>query len=100
MVEILGLLLGGDPGEGREWLAAGMAWGKEGGRYFYGSFAPAPPPPPTHGPLTWGEGDCAAPRTPTTPPPPLPLLGASGQQLVAKGVALRHPWAATAPDAQ
>ena len=43
-----------------------------------------------------GGGDSAAPRTPTTPPPP---LGASGQQLVAKGVALRHPWAPKAPDA-
>ena len=30
------------------------------------------------------------------PPPP---LGAFGQQLVAKGVALRRPWAPKAPDA-
>ena len=30
------------------------------------------------------------------PPPP---LGAFGQQLVAKGVALRPPWAPKAPDA-
>ena len=42
-----------------------------------------------------GGGDSAAPRTPTTPPPP---LGASSQQLVAKGVALRRPWAPKAPD--
>ena len=43
-----------------------------------------------------GRGDYTAPRTPTTPPPP---LGASGQRLVAKGVALRCPWAPKAPDA-
>ena len=33
------------------------------------------------------------------PPPPPPPLGAFGQQLVAKGVALRRPWAPKAPDA-
>ena len=33
------------------------------------------------------------------PPPPHPPLGAFGQQLVAKGVALRHPLAPKAPDA-
>ena len=43
-----------------------------------------------------GGGDSAGPRTPTTPPPP---LGAFGQQLVAKGVALRRPRAPKAPDA-
>ena len=32
-------------------------------------------------------------------PPPPPPLGAFGQQLVAKGVALRRPWALKAPDA-
>ena len=32
-------------------------------------------------------------------PPPPPPLGAFGQQLVAKGVALRRPWAPKAPDA-
>ena len=37
----------------------------------------------------------AAPRTPTTPPPP----GASGQQLVVKGAGLRSPWAPKAPHA-
>ena len=41
-----------------------------------------------------GGGDSAGPRTPTTPPP-----GAFSQQLVAKGVALRRPWAPKAPDA-
>ena len=44
-----------------------------------------------------GGGDSAGPRTPTTPAP-LPLR-AFGQQLVAKGVALRRPWAPKAPDA-
>ena len=34
------------------------------------------------------RGDSAGRRTPTPPP-----LGAFGQQLVAKGVALKHPWA-------
>ena len=43
-----------------------------------------------------GGGDSAGPRTPITPPPP---LGAFGRQLVAKGVALRRPWAPKAPDA-
>ena len=33
------------------------------------------------------------------PLPPPPPLGAFGQQLVAKGVALRPPWAPKAPDA-
>ena len=33
------------------------------------------------------------------PLPPPPPLGAFGQQLVAKGVALRRPWAPKAPDA-
>ena len=33
------------------------------------------------------------------PPPPPPPLGAFGQQLVAKGVALGRPWAPKAPDA-
>ena len=33
------------------------------------------------------------------PPPPPPPPGAFGQQLVAKGVALRRPWAPKAPDA-
>ena len=59
-----------------------------------------------HGNLHWvhcfcspgGGGDSAGPRTPTTLPPP-PPPGAFGQQLVAKGVALRHPWAPKAPDA-
>ena len=47
-----------------------------------------------------GGGDSAGPRTPTTPPPaPPPPPGAFGQQLVAKGVALRRPWAPKAPDA-
>ena len=32
-------------------------------------------------------------------PPPPPPLGAFGQQLVAKGVTLRRPWAPKAPDA-
>ena len=32
-------------------------------------------------------------------PPPPPPLGAFGQQFVAKGVALRRPWAPKAPDA-
>ena len=31
------------------------------------------------------------------PPPPAPLEGASGQQLVAKGATLRRPWAPKAP---
>ena len=50
---------------------------------------------------TGGGGDSAGPGTPTTPapPPPPPPLGAFGQQLVAKGVALRRPWAPKAPDA-
>ena len=47
-------------------------------------------------PLAPRGGDSAAPRTPTTPPPP---LGASDQQLVAKGVTLRRPRAPKAPDA-
>ena len=39
-------------------------------------------------------------QLPLPPPPPSPRpLGASGQQLVAKGVALRRPWAPKAPDA-
>ena len=50
-----------------------------------------------------GGGDSAGPGTPTTPAPPPPRppppLGAFGQQLVAKGVALRRPWAPKAPDA-
>ena len=46
-----------------------------------------------------GGGDSAGPRTPTTPAPPPPLLGAFSQRLVAKGVALRRPWAAKVPDA-
>ena len=41
----------------------------------------------------WG-GDSAGPRMPTNPPPP---LGASDQQLVAKGATLRSPWAPDAP---
>ena len=45
-----------------------------------------------------GGGDSAGPGTPTTPAPP-PPLGAFGQQLVAKGVALRPPWAPKVPDA-
>ena len=32
-------------------------------------------------------------------PPPPPPLGAFGQKLVAKGVALRRPWAPKLPDA-
>ena len=50
---------------------------------------------------THGGDDSAGPRTPTTPapPPPPPPLGAFGQQLVAKGVALRRPWPPKAPDA-
>ena len=44
-----------------------------------------------------GGGDSAGPGTPTTPPPP--PKGAFGQQLVAKGVSLRRPWAPKAPDA-
>ena len=48
--------------------------------------------------LGHGGGDSAGPRTPSTPAPP-PPLGAFGQQLVAKGVALRRPWAPKAPDA-
>ena len=40
--------------------------------------------------LSPGGGDSAGPRTPTTPAPPPPPLGAFGQQLVAKGVALRR----------
>ena len=35
----------------------------------------------------------------TPAPPPLPPLGASRQQLVAKGVTLRRPWTPKAPDA-
>ena len=35
-------------------------------------------------------GDSAGPRTPTTPPPP---KGASGQQLVVKGMSPRSQWA-------
>ena len=46
-----------------------------------------------------GVGDSAGPRTPTTPAPPPPPLGAFGQQLVAKAVALKHPLAPKAPDA-
>ena len=45
-----------------------------------------------------GGGDSAGPRTLTTPAPP-PPLGAFGQQLVAKRVALRRPWAPKAADA-
>ena len=40
--------------------------------------------------------DSAGSRTPTPPPPP---QGASSQQLVAKGAALRSQWAPKAPDA-
>ena len=36
-----------------------------------------------------GGGDSAGPRTPTTPPPP--PLGASGRQLVVKGMSPRRP---------
>ena len=55
------------------------------------------PPPPGGGGRLRGS---AALRTPTTPPPqPTHPLGASGQQLVAKDVALRRPWAPKAPDA-
>ena len=46
-------------------------------------------PPPLH-----GGADSAGPRTPTTPPPPREALG---QQLVAKGAALRSQWAPDAP---
>ena len=47
----------------------------------------------------WGHGGGGAtPRVLTTPAPP-PPPGAFGQQLVAKGVALRRPWAPKAPDA-
>ena len=47
-----------------------------------------------------GGGDSAGPGTPTTPAPPPPSPpGAFGQQLVAKGVALKPPWAPKAPDA-
>ena len=46
-----------------------------------------------------GGGDSTGPRTPTTPAPPPPPPRAFGQQLVAKGVALRRPWAPKAPDA-
>ena len=50
-----------------------------------------------------GGGGGATPRVlgrqlPLPPPAPSPL-GAFGQQLVAKGVALRRPWAPKAPDA-
>ena len=38
--------------------------------------------------------DSAGPTTPTTPPPP---PGASGQQFVAKGAALRSSWAPNPP---
>ena len=38
-------------------------------------------------------------QLPLPPPPPPPPLGAFGQQLVAKGVAPRRPWAPKAPDA-
>ena len=50
-------------------------------------------------PQPGGGGDSAGPRTPTTPAPPPPPLGAFGQQLVAKGVAPRRPCAPKAPDA-
>ena len=48
----------------------------------------------SRGPSPTGGGDSAGPRTPTTPAPPHPL-GAFGQQLVAKPVALRRAWAPT-----
>ena len=44
---------------------------------------------------TGGGGDSAGPRTPTTPPPP--PQGASGQQLVAKGMNPRSQWAPYPP---
>ena len=47
-----------------------------------------------YGPGVGGWGHSTGPRTPTIPPP----LGASGQQLVAKGATLRHPWAPKAPE--
>ena len=59
----------------------------------------------------WGSGWVLWPRRGATggatprvlgrqlPLPPPPPLGAFGQQLVAKGVALRRPWAPKAPDA-
>ena len=59
---------------------------------------------PIRGPLrvTWRSRGGATPRVlgrPLPLPPPPPPLGAFGQQLVAKGVALRPPWAPKAPDA-
>ena len=42
-----------------------------------------------------GGGDSAGPRTPTTPPPP--PLGASGRQLVVKGMSPRSQRAPKAP---
>ena len=46
-----------------------------------------------------GGGGGATPRVLGRQLPPPPPLGAFGQQLVAKGVALRRPWAPKAPDA-
>ena len=51
------------------------------------------------GSLYPGGGDSVGPRTPTILAPPPPPLGASGQELVAKGVALSSPWAPKGPDA-
>ena len=44
-----------------------------------------------------GGGDSAAPRTPTPPPPP-PPQGASGGQLVVKGMSPRSQRAPKAPN--
>ena len=49
------------------------------------------------GPQTPGGGDSAGPRTPTTPPPP-PPKGASGRQLVVKGMSPRSQRAPKAPN--
>ena len=66
-------------------------------------------PPPTWWPSAEAAADPAGGTGGTTPrvlgrqlplpPPPPPPLGAFGQQLVAKGVALRRPWPPKAPDA-
>ena len=51
------------------------------------------------GPACMGGGRGATPRVLRRQLPPPPPLGASGQQLVAKGAALRSPWAPKASDA-
>ena len=56
------------------------------------------PPPPLQTPTPGGGGDSAGPRTPTTPPPP--PLGASGRQLVVKGMSPRSQRAPKAPRRQ